>query len=143
MSDKISIAEWIKNFDNDEYNSKDFDTQCEAGWYDWFCKDTSLRNKTYKLAPKIKQVAEILGKGFCKTHYLFFKNNCPMTGRLYDDFRFCDMKTHDVIYTIIPKSGHNSEYGTALLWGKENNFKGSIVEGTWKDIIKFFKIKVD
>ena len=79
--DRISIIEWIKNFDNGDYHSGDFDTQCEAGWYDWFCKDKSLRNKTYKLAPKVKQVAEILGKNFSKTHYLFFKNNCPMCGR--------------------------------------------------------------
>jgi hypothetical protein len=66
-----------------------------------------------------------------------------MTGKLYDDFRFCNIKTGDVVYTIIPKSGHVSEHGKALLWGNKNNFKGSIVEGTWKDIIKFFKIKVD
>jgi hypothetical protein len=143
MPDRISITKWIENFNIGIYNSKDFDTQCDAGWYDWFCKDTSLRNKTYKLAPKVKQVAEILGKNFSETHYLFFKNNCPMCGKLYDDFRFCNIKTGDVVYTIIPKSGHDNENGKALLWGNENNFKGSIAEGTWKDIIKFFKIKVD
>lgn len=141
MSDRISIIQWIKNFDSGKYDAKDFDTQCDAGWYDWFCKDASLRNKTYKLAPKVKQISKLLGEKFSKSHYLFFKNNCPGAGKLYDDFRFCNIETGDVVYTIIPKSGFYNENGNALVYGKENDFKGAIIESTWKDIVNFFKSK--
>ena len=140
MSDRISINEWITNFDNGEYDKDDFDTQCKVGWFDWFCNDSKLRNKTYKLAPKIKVLAKILGAKFCDTHYLFFKNNCPMSGSLYDDFRFCDIETGDVVFTIIPKSGFHSEKGKSIVWGY--NIKGKfkeLVRGNWKEVIEWFK----
>jgi hypothetical protein len=142
MNSETSITQWIENFDNGMYNSEDVDTQCDAGWYDWFCKDTSLRNKTYKLAEKVKKIANILGEEFCNSHYLFFKNNCPMMGKLYDDFRFCDIKEGGVTYTITPSSGFDSERNISTVWGKENNFENVLIEGTWKDVVNFFASKV-
>ncbi len=139
MEKEISIKEWVRKFDNGEFDANDVETQCDAGWYDWFCRDTSLRNKTYKLAPKIKEIAKILGDKFCEKHYLFFKNNCPMSGSLYDDFRFCSIKTRNVIYTITPSSGFNTDRGEASVWGKSNDFKEPLVTGTWKDVVNYFK----
>jgi hypothetical protein len=54
---------------------------------------------------------------------------------LYDDFRIADKETHDVIYTIIPKNASDNE---AEVWGKENDFHGPIVKGTWKDVKNYF-----
>lgn len=135
----ITITQWIENFDAGKYDASDIDTQCDAGWYDWFCKDKSLRNKTYKLAKKVKKIAKILGKEFCDTHYVFFKNNCPMSGKLYDDFRFCDMKEGNVVYTITPKSGHNVDEGKSFVWGRDEKGEfGKLAEGSWKDIVNWF-----
>jgi len=134
---QISLAEQIVKFDNGEYNSPDFKTQCDAGWYDWFCKDTSLAAKTKTLYGKVKQI--IKSKKFDSTKvYVFFKNNCPMMGKLYDDFRICDLKTGDVIFTITPKSGHESMKGKGEIWGKENNFQGPLFQGTWTEIKQWF-----
>ena len=93
------------------------------GFYDWFCKDSSLENKAKSLMAKtIKFLAAHPEIDPNKT-YVFFKNNCPMMGPLYDDFRICDRESGDVVFTVTPKCGHS---GKAEVWGKENNFKGPI-----------------
>lgn len=106
----ISIKEWQKAFNSGKYSSYDKSTQIEAGWYDWFCKESSLRNKTYKMGNIIKDIKDG-GKVDLENNYVFFKNNCPFTGPLYDDFRICDMKTGEVIFTIqIDCFRYNSKY---------------------------------
>lgn len=137
MAKSISIREFISNFNAGKYNSKDFETQVAAGWYDWFCKTSSLRDKTYALVPKIKQLLAS-PKINQDTMYVFFKNNYPMQGSLYDDFRFCDMTTGNVIYTVTPSCGHESQWHEAQVWGYENEFEEPIIAGTWTDVVKFF-----
>ena len=56
MNETISIITWIEKFNNGEFLSKEVKVQIKAGWYDWFCKDTSLVNKTVKLGNIIKQI---------------------------------------------------------------------------------------
>lgn len=63
----------------------------EAGWYDWFCRDTSLKNKTKKMGNIIKQI-KVGGRVNLAETYVWFKNNCPMSGPLYDDFRIANIK---------------------------------------------------
>jgi hypothetical protein len=123
----------LKNFDEGKYDSRNVEIQYEAGWFDWFCKDSSLRNKTYALTAKLKQIVSS-PKINPATMYVLFKNNCPCYGKLYDDFRFCDMITGDVIYTVVPAGGNRQ----AEVWGKENDFKEALVEGTWNDVLFFF-----
>jgi hypothetical protein len=41
--------------------------------------------------------------------YVFFKNNCPMSGPTYDSFSICELESEDVIYWITLKSGHTNE----------------------------------
>lgn len=137
---KMTTREFIKKFDNGDFDSSDIDVQCEAGWYDWFCKDSSLRNKTKMLGKKVKQISESPKVDKDKM-YVFFKNNCPMYGSLYDDFRFCDLKTGGVIYTITPSNGHENKKGQSDVWGKENAFDEPLIEGNWKDVKEFFGIK--
>lgn len=130
----INIKSWIENFDKGAYDSPSRLAQCQAGWYDWFCKDSSLANKTKTLGNKLKQIAGSK-KIDIENQYVWFKNNCPMSGPLYDDFRIADIESGNTVYTIIPKSGHTNK---AEVWGQENNFKEPIVSGTWKDVLKFF-----
>ena len=42
---KITVKEWIEKFNNGEFDKADYETQCAAGWYDWFCSD--YRSKLY------------------------------------------------------------------------------------------------
>lgn len=89
-------------------------------FYDWFCKDSSLEGRANKLKGLVKKLVAKFNLNPNKV-YVFFKNNCPMSGPLYDDFRICD--EDGVIYTVIPKCGHS---GKAEIWGRENNFKGPL-----------------
>jgi len=99
MKDRISINEWINKFLSGEFDSQDVRVQIQAGWYDWFCKDSSLANKTKKMGNIVRQVKRG-GKVNLDDWYVWFKNNCPLNGPLYDDFRFASLETGDVQFTI-------------------------------------------
>jgi hypothetical protein len=86
-------------------------------FYDWFCKDSSLRNKSWKLMQQVKTFLKHNQQIDLLEHYVFFKNNCPMNGPLYDDFRICNIETGNVVFTVIPKCGHS---GKAEIWGKND-----------------------
>ena len=92
-------------------------------FYDWFCKDSSLQRKSWKLMKQVKTFIKHNPQIDILETYVFFMNNCPMIGSLYDDFRICDIETGDVIYTVTAKCGHT---GLAEIWGRENGFKEPI-----------------
>lgn len=106
-------------------------------WFDWFCSEKALINKGKVLINKVKKISSSK-KIDLENNFLLFKNNFPMVGKKYDDFRICDIKTRDVIYTIIPESGFKNMDGKGCVWGKENDFKEVLFEGSWKEIIKWF-----
>ena len=94
-------------------------------FFDWFCKDTALKAKSEKLFRMVKRWVKARNTDTDKV-YVFFKNNCPLVGPLYDDFRICDIETGDVIWTVTPKSGHS---GLTEVWGKCNGFNAPVVTG--------------
>jgi len=109
-------------------------------WYDWFCRETSLKNKSKTLLSRLSSVVKAnANKKFDPDKcYVFFKNNCPCCGSLYDDFRICDKETGDVIFTISPKLGYDSDYGLSEVFkvGEDDPY---VVKGEWKEVINYFK----
>lgn len=111
-------------------------------WYDYFCKSSSLVNKGRALIRKLKKIYklnELSGRKYFDPNktYVFFKNNCPFCGNLYDDFRICDLETREVIFTI--QVNRYDQKHSAELWGQPNNFEGAILEGSIKDVYNYFK----
>lgn len=106
-------------------------------WWDWFCKDTSLERKGKSLFSKLKAIAKS-NKFDNDKCYVFFQNCCPCFGRLYDQFKICDLETGDVLYCVTPKSGHYADNGLGEVWGKENGFKEALFRGSWKEIKQWF-----
>ena len=111
-------------------------------WYDYFCKSSSLVNKGRALIRKLKKIYklnELSGRKYFDPNktYVFFKNNCPCCGSLYDDFRICDLETREVIFVI--QVNRYDQKHSAELWGLPNNFEGAILEGSIKDVYNYFK----
>ena len=110
MEEQIKLSEWIERFKACEFDSPDRTTQINAGWFDWFCRDISLGNKTKKMGNIIKQI-KAGGKVDLETSYVWFKNNCPLNGPLYDDFRIADMETNNNLLVIqIDCAWNDSKY---------------------------------
>jgi hypothetical protein len=122
---EMKLREWIERFNNGDFEGKDYHTQCNAGWYDWFCKETSLANKTKRMGNIVKKING-QGKVNLETMYVWFKNNCPLDGPLYDDFRFADIETGDTLFTTQINCCWNEKCYT--VYGKKNNFKTPLFE---------------
>ena len=123
-------------------NSELTDKEILNLWYDYFCKSSSLVNKGRALIRKLKKIYklnELSGRKYFDPNktYVFFKNNCPFYGSLYDDFRICDLETREVIFTI--QVNRYDQKHSAELWGLPNNFEGAILEGSIKDVYNYFK----
>lgn len=85
----ITVREWIEKFNHGEFDNEDFETQCAAGWYDWFCSTKTLAKKLKKMGNIIK---DIKNDYILDNFRVWFKNNCPCSYPLYDDFRFEPIK---------------------------------------------------
>jgi hypothetical protein len=99
MDKKIKLSEWIQRFKSGEFDKPDTTSQIKAGWFDWFCRDSSLVNKTIKMGNIIKQF-KAGGKVDLETSYVWFKNNCPLSGPLYDDFRIADIENNNNLFVV-------------------------------------------
>lgn len=121
MTDRISLREWQQNFLSGKYESCSRSVQIEAGWFDWFCRDSSLVNKTKKLG---KILLKIQDDFILDNFRISFKNVCPVTFPLYDRIMFIDLnEERNLFFGIDVDSGfikekHHCKYN---LWVDTKN----------------------
>ena len=125
MEKQKPLKDWIQAFNNGSFESNDVKVQINAGWYDWFCKDSSLANKTKRMGNIIKQFKD--GRKIdLDLHYVWFKNNCPLDGSLYDDFRIGEIETNEIVFTV--QINNLREEAGYIVYGKVNDFAKPLFE---------------
>lgn len=132
-----NIKDWQKAFKKGRFDSDG--AQYDAGWYDWFCKDTSLKNKTKRLGSIIKQIKDG-GKVDLDKNYVWFKNNCPLCGPLYDAIMLADMETKEVLMNI--SCNDTREKSKYVVYSRENNFEKPVAQfNESRELVKWLNTK--
>ena len=138
MEKQLPLKDWIHEFNEGNFDSPDKMTQIEAGWYDWFCKDTSLKNKTKKMGSIIKQIKPG-GKVDLETSYVWFKNNCPLHGPLYDDFRITSIETNNTLILVQIDCVRNDEKYT--VYERLDGFDKPVFKtNSTRELVKWFNM---
>ncbi len=133
---RMSVQEFVGKFVCGEFDSTDTETQIKAGWYDWFCDSKSLARRTQTLGKLLVAIAK--SKKFDpKNTYVFFKNNCPVNGGLYDSFSICSLdQGRAVLFWVSPKCTHS---GKAEVYDMQSETSETpVVLGTVQDIKNYF-----
>lgn len=126
----LTIRNWQTAFNQGLFDSMDRTTQIKAGWYDWFCKDEYLANKTKKMAEIIQHLKDG-GKIDLDTTYIIFKNSCLIDGNLFDELKI--MQIDGVETKLSIKFNHPSlpcKYNVYMI---QNYFKEPIFSCNHKD----------
>jgi len=122
----MNIKTWQDRFNKGEFNSRDNDIQIEAGWFDWFCKDSSLTARTQCLGRFIMRLRNSKRVNV-DTMTLFLKNCRPASGQpLYDVAAIKDANDEQVFWISF---GDVREEAPCALYSPENGYKKPIVIG--------------
>jgi hypothetical protein len=117
--------------------------EIESMWYDWFCKETSLNRKGRFLLQRLQGLVPS-PRFNAETSYVFFKNNLPLYGKMYDSFSICKIGSGDVLYWVAPALGYKIKHfeGKASVGGiapDTGEFEADLIVGTWFDVKAFFR----
>ena len=108
-------------------------------FYDWFCADYALEQRANRFIPKLKFLVKI-GIVDPDKMYVWFKNNCPLYGTIYDDMRFSLLESEDFCGGICPKTGHINQELKAQLWYFDKDKKIKYVNASdWSELKKQLK----
>ena len=135
MRENISVGQWQVLYRAGAFDAKDRAVQCEAGWYDWFCRDEALASRLKQLAPVVMGVTDPFIQD---NYYVWFKNNCPMVGPLYDDVRFEPLTgERDGRYFLVARDSPHEKAKWALYTERHGFEKPEFQCANVRDMIRY------
>ena len=92
--DRMTIKAWVRMYENGEFDlpadtpswkreDVAFTVSCKAGWYDWFCKDSALINRTKKFAALLRRITN---DTMLNEYKVLFKQTLPIGDKGYHDY---------------------------------------------------------
>lgn len=135
MSNNISVREWQKLFQAGEFSDKDSATQICAGWYDWFCSDEALAGRLKQIGKVVMGITEPF---ILDNYYVWFKNNCPVCGPLYDDVRFEPLVgERDGKYFVVSKDSPHEKQKWSLYTERHGFDQPEYECGNLREMVKY------
>ena len=148
---EYTLRRWLELFNEGKFNPTgnpylDRKIAIDAGAYDWW-NDTTAYKWITRLGKKIAQLAESK-KINLDTTYVWYKQNCPCAGPLYDDFRFADINTGDVLFcvSILKKGCYGDDFSGYEIWDYSVKGEGSFatheptLRGNWHKVKEYFEV---
>lgn len=117
----LSVREWREAYASGKFGSN-VDGMCAAGWYDWFCSDSALPGRLEEFISLIKGITNDF---ILDNFYVWFKNNCPIVGPLYDDIRFeplDEARLRGLEYLFVISRGDAREKHLWCVYDPSNDF---------------------
>ena len=132
---EISVRQWQERYRAGDFSSRDRAVQCEAGWYDWFCRDEALAGRLKKISGAVLGITDPF---ILDNYYVWFKNNCPLNGPLYDDARFEPLSgEHDGKHFVITLDSPHEQMKWVLYTERYGYDAPEFGCGNVRDIIKY------
>ena len=132
---EMSVRQWQERFRTGDFSSRDRSVQCEAGWYDWFCRDEALAGRLKKLSGVVLGITDPY---ILDNYYVWFKNNCPVYGPLYDDVRFEPLSgERDGKYFVISLDSPHEQMKWALFTERYGYDAPEFECGNVRDMVKY------
>ena len=105
LNSKLSIREWIGEYNKGSFDSSNLEKLERAGWQQWLCSLDELKDWTKKAGAVINNLKENDKLDF-DNYYIKLVNKHTFDGEIYSEIRIADKKDNSTVYRVIIDSSY-------------------------------------